>query len=233
MPLILNIDTATDKASVSLALNGQVLQERVNGQAMDHAAWIHTAIKELMHVNNGYKMESIDAVAVVAGPGSYTGLRVGMATAKGLCYALNIPLISLNTLTIMAHATVAGISSSLLLCPMLDARRMEVFTALYDASLRELVPPCAMILSKDSFSEWLDEYRVIFFGSGSNKWKELVQHEHAIFKDGFYMPRDVATVSNDTFAQHVFSELAYTEPIYLKDFYSYPGKITGQIPGLR
>jgi tRNA threonylcarbamoyladenosine biosynthesis protein TsaB len=228
MPLILNIDTATDRASVSLASDGKVLQERVNGQPVDHAAWIHTAIQKLLHSNDHeYKMSDIQAVAVVAGPGSYTGLRVGMATAKGLCYALHIPLISLNTLRIMAHATIGDISPSLLLCPMLDARRMEVFTALYDASLHELVQPCAMILDEHSFSAWLDKQEIIFFGSGSRKWKELVQHPNAVFKDIVYTPQDIASVSEDTFTQQAFSELAYTEPIYLKDFYSYPKKITG------
>jgi tRNA threonylcarbamoyladenosine biosynthesis protein TsaB len=222
MPLILNIDTATNQASVSLALEGKVLQERVNGQSMDHAAWIHTAIDELIHANNHkYNLNEINAVAVVAGPGSYTGLRVGMATAKGLCYALNIPLISLNTLKIMAYATNDEFSSSLLLCPMLDARRLEVFTALYDASLNELIQPCAMILEENSFSEWLNKYEIIFFGSGSNKWKEIVKNENAIFRNSFYMPQDIASIAYKTFMQHDFSGLAYTEPVYLKEFYSY------------
>jgi len=225
MSLILNIDTATAQASVSLAFEGKVLQERVNGQSMDHAAWIHTAIKELMHVNNDmYKMNDIDAIAVVAGPGSYTGLRVGMATAKGFCYALNIPLISLNTLTILAYATNKDVSSSLLVCPMLDARRMEVFTALYDAALHELVAPCAMILDKDSFSGWLNQQGIVFSGSGSIKWKEMVQNDNAIFKDVFYTAQDIACISHDKLMQQIFSDMAYTEPIYLKDFYSYQKK---------
>ncbi|MEP6724935.1 MAG: tRNA (adenosine(37)-N6)-threonylcarbamoyltransferase complex dimerization subunit type 1 TsaB [Bacteroidota bacterium] len=221
MPLILNIDTATTQASVSLSLDGKLLQERVNGQSMDHAAWIHVAIKELMHVNNHtYQLGDLNAVAVVAGPGSYTGLRVGMSTAKGLCYALNIPLITLNTLKIMAYATNVEISSSQLLSPMLDARRMEVFAALYDTALNELIAPCAMILEADSFSKWLNKHEIIFFGSGSSKWKELVQHENAIFKDSFYTPHDIAFISNNEFGQHTFGNLAYTEPIYLKDFYA-------------
>jgi len=225
MSLILNIDTAAKEAGVSLASEGKVLQERTNGQSMDHAGWIHTAIRELMQAgNHTCTLSDIQAVAVVAGPGSYTGLRVGMATAKGLCYALNIPLISLNTLTIMAHAAVDDISPAQLLCPMVDARRMEVFTALYDASLHALVPPCALILDENSFSEWLNEYEIIFFGNGSSKWKQMVQHENAFFKNISYMPGDTAAVSYDAFEQHAFSELAYTEPIYLKDFYSVPVK---------
>lgn len=222
MPLILNIDTAAKEAGVSLASEGKVLQARTNGQSLDHAGWIHTAIRELMQA--GITLSDIQAVAVVAGPGSYTGLRVGMATAKGLCYALNIPLISLNTLTIMAHATVDDISPAQLLCPMVDARRLEVFTALYDASLHTLLPPCALILDENSFSAWLKEHEIIFFGNGSSKWKQMVQHENAIFRNISYTPGDTAAVSYDAFERHAFSELAYTEPIYLKDFYSVPVK---------
>jgi tRNA threonylcarbamoyladenosine biosynthesis protein TsaB len=227
MSLILNIDTATTQASVSLAFEGKLLQERVNGQSTDHAAWIHMAIKELMNVNNHfYQLKDLSAVAVVAGPGSYTGLRVGMSTAKGLCYALNIPLISLNTLKVMALATNNEISPSQLLCPMLDARRMEVFTALYDKALNELIAPCPMILENNSFSVWLNKQEIIFFGSGSRKWKELVQHDNAVFKDSFYTPQDIALISYKEFRQHAFSDLAYSEPIYLKDFYA-PKKLTG------
>ena len=227
MSLILNIDTATTQASVSLSFEGKLLQERVNGQSMDHAAWIHTAIREMMLAeNHSYQLHNLNAVAVVAGPGSYTGLRVGMSTAKGLCYALNIPLITMNTLKIMAHATNKDISPSQLLSPMLDARRMEVFTALYDTALNELIAPCAMILEESSFSEWLNKHEIIFFGSGSSKWKNFVQHGNAIFKESFYSPRDIAYISNNEFRQHAFSDLAYTEPIYLKDFYA-PKKLTG------
>lgn len=223
MPLILTIDTATDKASICLALHGAVLQQRVNTQAMDHAAWMHTAMKELMQ-ESGYALPQLNAVAVVAGPGSYTGLRVGMATAKGLCYVLNIPLLSLNTLAVMAYAARNVVSPGMLVCPMLDARRMEVFTALYNDTLHELLPPCAMILDKDSFSEWLTERKILFFGSGSAKWQQLVQHDHAVFDNISYTPQDIAAVAGAAFAQQAFSDLAYSEPVYLKDFYSYPKK---------
>ena len=227
MPLILNIDTATTQASVSLALDGKPLQERVNNQSMDHAAWIHTAIAEVMNVNNTiYQLTDLSAVAVVAGPGSYTGLRVGMSTAKGLCYALNIPLISLNTLKIVAHATNAEISSSQLISPMLDARRMEVFTALYDAALDELIKPCAMILDENSFSAWLSKNEIVFVGNGSSKWKTLVKHENAIFRDSFYTAQHISFIANNEFKQQTFSNVAYSEPIYLKDFYT-TKKLTG------
>jgi tRNA threonylcarbamoyladenosine biosynthesis protein TsaB len=223
MSLILNIDTATNNASVSLAFEGKLLQERVNGQSMDHAAWIHEAINELFNANNHfYRLKDLSAVAVVAGPGSYTGLRVGMATAKGICYSLSLPLISMNTLEIMAYATNKEIPSSQLLSPMLDARRLEVFTALYDTELNELIAPCAMILEENSFSKWLNKNEIIFFGNGSNKWKEIVKSDNAIFAESFYRSRDIAFISYETFMNNNFSGLVYSEPVYLKEFYSYP-----------
>lgn len=224
MSLILNIDTATSGASVSVAFEGKLLQVRANGQSMDHASWIHVAINELMQINNNaFALKDLSAVATVAGPGSYTGLRVGMSTAKGLCYALQIPLIVLNTLDVMAHATYQDISSSQLLCPMLDARRMEVFAALYNKNLDVLIPPCPVILEKNSFSAWLDKQEIIFFGNGSNKWKEVVQHGNAVFRNHFYTPADIALMAYDKFRQDTFADLAYAEPFYLKDFYT-PGK---------
>ena len=221
MSLILTIDTATSQASVSLSFEGKLLAEKLNSHSMDHAAWLHVAARELLQTEHHYyTLQDLSAVAAVAGPGSYTGLRVGMSAAKGLCYALQIPLISLNTLKAMADATNQEISSSQLLCPMLDARRMEVFAALYDASLQELIPPSPMILEKDSFSVWLNKHEIIFFGSGSSKWKSLTTDPNALFAEWFYKPADLAKMSYKAFLMYEFSDLAYAEPFYLKDFYS-------------
>ena len=222
MALILHIDTATEQASVSIAKDGILLHQRVNNRAIDHAAWIHTAIREMINSSDGLcQLKDMEAVAVVAGPGSYTGLRVGMATAKGLCYALNIPLISLNTLKLMARAIKKEAIPSQLLCPMLDARRQEVFTALYNFDLGELVVPCAMILDNHSFSDWLSTNHIIFSGNGSHKWKLLTQHDNAIFSDVFYIASDIAAMAAAAFNEQEFSDIAYTDPVYLKDFYSY------------
>jgi tRNA threonylcarbamoyladenosine biosynthesis protein TsaB len=223
MSLILNIDTATEQASVSLAFEGNVLDQRVNRQQKDHAAWIHVAVEGLLR-KAAHKMSDLKAIAVTAGPGSYTGLRVGMATAKGLSYALNIPLLALNTLEVMAYATAKNVSSTVLLCPMLDARRMEVFTALYDTDLKELLPPCAMILETGSFAEWLQKTQIVFFGSGSNKWKPLLTHDNAIFKDLFYQPGDISFLSYRLFVASNFTSLACSVPIYLKDFHTHHKK---------
>lgn len=228
MSLILNIDTATEGGAVAIAKNGVVMAQRTSAQQKDHAAWINVAIEEIMQ-EAGYKMRDLQAVAVVAGPGSYTGLRVGMATAKGFCYALHIPLLTLNTLRVMAYAAVPETThvngpGRILLGPMLDARRMEVFTALYDTTLNEVMFPCAMILEPDSFDEWLENSTILFFGNGSNKWKQLVKNDRALFSGNVYTPSHVTSLSQKQFEQSQFTDLAYTEPIYLKDFYTHHRK---------
>jgi len=233
MSLILNIDTATENGSVALALNGQVLAQRSSIQQKDHAAWINVAIDDIMQ-DAGYRLPQLNAVAVVAGPGSYTGLRVGMATAKGLCYALKIPLITINTLKVMAYAareadgsTIAskvGNNGELLLCPMLDARRMEVFTALYDMELNEIMHPCAMILEEGCFDRWLNSSSIVFVGNGSDKWKRLVNNGRAIFSSNVYGPDHVSSMSQQLLVENQFTDLAYSEPIYLKDFYTHHKK---------
>src|SRR6187431_295345 len=152
MALILNIDTAVDVASICLAKDGNVLSIARNESQKDHASWLHIAIKEIFEKNT-LELGSVDAIAVTGGPGSYTGLRIGMATAKGICYALNKPLIALNTLHVMANA--AKKEKADLLCPMIDARRMEVFTAMYSKDLQIVKEPAAIELNEKSFDEEL------------------------------------------------------------------------------
>ena len=143
MSFILNIDTAVEAASVCLADDGKPLAIRSNPQTKDSAAWLHNAIKDVLGEKN-LGLSQVHAIAISEGPGSYTGLRVGMATAKGICYALNIPLITVNTLQMMAAAAQGGDAN--LLCPMIDARRMEVFTAVFDQQLNEIQPSTNLIL---------------------------------------------------------------------------------------
>jgi tRNA threonylcarbamoyladenosine biosynthesis protein TsaB len=155
MALILNIDTAVEIGEVNLAENGSTLRFRANSNQKDHAAWIQTAILEIMK-ETGYSMHDLQAVAVSNGPGSYTGLRVSLATAKGICYALQIPLITIGTLEIMAATATRQLSGELtksadLLCPMIDARRMEVYMAAYNRKLEEIIKPQAVILDGDFF----------------------------------------------------------------------------------
>lgn len=233
MSLILHIDTAGVEGAVSIGLNGKALAQRISSQQKDHAAWIHVAIEAIMQ-EAGYTLNDLNAVAVVAGPGSYTGLRVGMATAKGFCYVLKVPLITLNTLAVMAYAAaeavsnqqVAGIAPGTdpLLCPMIDARRMEVFTALFDLALQDIVNPAALVLDSESFNNWLDKKNIIFFGNGSDKWKLLVNHVNAHFADIYYQPGHVIKMSQQQFDEGLFTDVAYCEPIYLKDFYTHQKK---------
>jgi tRNA threonylcarbamoyladenosine biosynthesis protein TsaB len=225
MSLILNIDTSSTIASVSLAVDGKILSQKINEQVCDHATWLHEAIRNIIECSN-YSLKQLSAVAVVAGPGSYTGLRVGMATAKGLCFTANIALISINTLELMAFAIkenhkVNDIAneSSFLLCPMIDARRMEVFTALYDNELREIMAPTAMILSDHSFDVFLEKNQIVFFGNGSLKLESVKFKKNLSFSDYNYTTKDVALLTYKKLSSFCFTNLAYSEPFYLKDFY--------------
>ena len=219
MALILNIDTATETAQISFAKDGIVLQSLSNDLQKDHAAFLQTAIQQLLK-NVGVSLNNIDAIAVAAGPGSYTGLRVGMASAKGLCYALNKPLIVLNTLEILTIAAQQQFKNpvEILFCPMIDARRMEVFTAVYNNSLNTSLPPCAMILQEDSFLNQLKENRIVFFGTGAAKWKTICKHSNASFTIVLNLPQAMAYLSNTYFLQNNFANLVYSQPFYIKEF---------------
>ncbi len=222
MSLILNIDTASEHAHTSIASNGSVLCALHNESQKDHASFIQTAIQQLTrsaHIN----LKDIDAVAVTAGPGSYTGLRVGMASAKGLCYALKKPLITIGTLEVLALSALQLFPDqreSMLYCPMIDARRMEVFTAIYKNDLTICMQPCAVILDESSFENQLQENNIMFFGSGSFKWKMICKHEHAAFEEISLLPDSLAKSTYNRFLEKKFTALAYSEPMYIKEFQS-------------
>ena len=192
---------------------------------MDHAAWIQVAIKELF-TETGLNPAHLSAIAVAAGPGSYTGLRVGMATAKGMCYALGVPLITQSTLLLIAQRVKKEIDPKsvytlpVLICPMIDARRMEVFTTFYDLELNETTVPAAVVLDKSSFSNELNDHVIIFCGNGSKKWQHLCLHSNAVFVDMTQNVADLAESASKKFEIGDFSDLAYTEPAYLKNVYT-------------
>ncbi|MGZ5247356.1 MAG: tRNA (adenosine(37)-N6)-threonylcarbamoyltransferase complex dimerization subunit type 1 TsaB, partial [Flavitalea sp.] len=167
MALILNIDTSTSLASLALGKDGETVGISINPDQKDHASWLHIAIRELL-LDHMVPINALDAIAVTGGPGSYTGLRVSMSTAKGICYAANIPLIIHNTLEVMTHAVLRKYNQTLY-CPMLDARRMEVFTAVYDVQLNSRLNPSAVILDNESYHDYLINNRIVFFGSGAEK----------------------------------------------------------------
>jgi tRNA threonylcarbamoyladenosine biosynthesis protein TsaB len=214
--LILNIETAVDKASLCLARSGEILAVKEHPHPRDTAAWIQPAINELLNENH-LKPADLNAVAVSAGPGSYTGLRVGMASAKGLCFVLKIPLITLNTLKVIATAYH---NPEGLVCPMIDARRMEVFTAVFDAELNEIVKPCNMILNDQSFAEMLEEQAISFIGNGSNKFYELIQHKNGRFPHITYSAANMTILAQLAYDRQDFADLAYSEPNYGKEFFS-------------
>ncbi|HJW16906.1 MAG TPA: tRNA (adenosine(37)-N6)-threonylcarbamoyltransferase complex dimerization subunit type 1 TsaB [Flavisolibacter sp.] len=217
MSYILNIDTAVVSASICLAKDDEVLKLNINPSQKDHASWLHVAIKEMME-EAGISLQELDAIAVSSGPGSYTGLRVSMATAKGLCYALQKPLITVGTLKMMAVAAMD--TTTELLCPMIDARRMEVFTAVYDHSLSEILSPVNIILEKESFKNLLEKHSILFFGNGSDKFKALISHPNASFKSLEATAQHMTGLSYSQFKNKDFADLAYTEPYYGKAFYT-------------
>lgn len=217
MALILNIDTAVDTASMCLAKNGEAFSFVKNESLKDHAFWLHVTIRTILEKNN-IELRTVDAIAVTGGPGSYTGLRIGMATAKGICYALNRPLICLNTLLVMANA--AKNEKADLLCPMIDARRMEVFTAIFTKDLQIVKAPAAITLDENSFDEYISDNSICFFGNGSKKLKSIKKYEKAIFSDIKPGAESMISLSEKKFKEKEFADLAYVEPLYLKEFYS-------------
>lgn len=217
MSLLLNIDTALETAWVSLSNDGEVLQSASSTEQKDHAAWLHPAIRTLLQ-HTEITLHQLEAVAVSIGPGSYTGLRVGLSAAKGFCYALNIPLIAVGTLEILASAVKDEATD--LVCPLIDARRMEVYAAVYDKTMTEKMAPHALLIDESSFSQWLDTHHILFCGSGSKKLQNLLSNKNAAFTSHGVATHAFARLSQKYFLEKKFADLAYTEPLYIKEFYT-------------
>jgi len=217
MAYILNIDTAIDNASVCISKDDQLINIAVNNNQKDHASWIQPAIKNIIALS-GLSLNDLTAIAVSIGPGSYTGLRIGLSTAKGLCYALDIPLIAIGTLDMMA--TAAAQKDCDLICPMIDARRMEVFAALYKKNMEKVIFPSAILLDSNLFDDVLEKNTVLFYGNGSNKFKYVTHHRNALFDDIEINSSLLIKISNNRLRDSEFNSLAYTEPMYIKNFYS-------------
>lgn len=231
MPIILNIDTATEHASVCISDGEKVLALIESHDQKNHASFIQPAIEALGR-ETGIALKTIDAVAVTAGPGSYTGLRVGMASAKGICYALQKPLILANTLEVMASALQKAINHTdggpeILFCPLIDARRMEVFTAMYDTSLQEIQAPHALILDSSSFADQLNDHAVFFCGSGHIKLKALIAHPNARFSEVQHTAADLVPRALISYDSNRFADLAYSEPLYVKEFFNPAARSAG------
>lgn len=231
MALILNLETATTACSVSLSRDGKLLSLKEKNGDYTHAENLTLFVEEVFKQAR-LRLNELDAIAVSKGPGSYTGLRIGVSTAKGLCYSLDKPLIALNTLKSMADGILLShkemITPSSLLCPMIDARRMEVYCAVYDATCKEIKATAAEIIDENSFAELLKDNQLIFFGDGAAKCKSAFSDNvNAIFIDDIYpSAKDMITSSEEAFTKKMFEDVAYFEPFYLKDFVS--GKKKGE-----
>lgn len=227
MPRILHIETATEVCSVALSCNNAKvagLEEDSTGFA--HAEKLTVLIDTVMKKTNT-EFNQLDAIAVSCGPGSYTGLRIGMSAAKGFCYALNIPLITISTLKAMATGALhlrdvenLFLQPDVLLCPMIDARRMEVYAAFFDKDLNEVRPPSADIVDANSYSDLLKKNKLLFFGNGAAQCKPVLSPKaNTYFFDEFQLSaQNMIKLAHTSFKEKQFANLAYCEPFYLKDF---------------
>ncbi len=222
MSIILNIETATKNCSVSIAKNGEILAiKELNNGNYSHAEVLHPFIVDVLKEAN-IKTEAIDAVAVSKGPGSYTGLRIGVSAAKGLCFAFDKPLIAIDTLTSLSHAIAIDKGT---IIPMIDARRMEVYAAVFNQNHQQIREIKAEIIDENSFADYLEKDKVYFLGDGSKKCKTIINHKNAVFVDDkFPSAKQMATLSFDKYKISDIENVAYFEPFYLKDFVVIPEK---------
>lgn len=216
MSLLLNIDTSLETGSVCLSDADNIVEILLNHNQQDHAAWLHPAIQSLLKQNN-ITASQLDAIAVTIGPGSYTGLRIGLAAAKGICYALNKPLITINTLEVLASAVVDQATD--LICPVIDARRMEIFTAVYDKNLQVIEKPTAMVVDKESFTNILADRKLLFCGNAVNKIQPLITSSGASFTKMLFTAKQLVPLAIQRYNNSIFADIAYTEPLYLKEFH--------------
>ncbi|MFZ4401529.1 MAG: tRNA (adenosine(37)-N6)-threonylcarbamoyltransferase complex dimerization subunit type 1 TsaB [Bacteroidales bacterium] len=222
MGVIILIETATEVCSVALAEDGQLISIRETDKGNSHSANVAVFIDEVLNEARK-KPADLDAVAVSKGPGSYTGLRIGVSSAKGLCYGLNIPLISIDTLKAMCFGVInenKNLDTNTLFCPMIDARRMEVYSALYDFNLQQIRNVAADIVDETTYIEFLEKHPVYFFGNGSQKCIEVLSlHPNAHFIDNIQLSAlNMIQLAETKFKLQEFEDSAYFEPFYLKDF---------------
>ena len=221
MPVILNIETSTSVCSAALTAEGMVLAHRENTDGRNHAALLSDFIKYCLDFARDKEM-SLEAVAVSMGPGSYTGLRIGLSEAKGLAYALGIPLIGINTLELLATQTMwdyADLQGDELFAPMIDARRMEVYTAVSDMALSPVMPQQPLILDADSYADLLADHRILFCGDGSAKARDVITSPNAIFvPDIVPLASGMTALAERAYLHRDFIDVAYSTPNYIKDF---------------
>ena len=217
LALILNIETATKNCSVSLSNKEEVIALReLNDGNYSHSENLHVFIDEVLRSANK-TFKEIDAIAVSKGPGSFTGLRIGVSAAKGLCFSLDLPLISIPTLASLARSI--NVKEGGLIIPLWDARRMEVYSAVFDHNYDQIRKTEAEIIDHNSFEEYLNNGKVYFLGDGAHKIKEIINHKSVVFLDGYFpSAREMAKLSYDKYKKNDTVDVAYFEPFYLKDF---------------
>ncbi|MEM1137112.1 MAG: tRNA (adenosine(37)-N6)-threonylcarbamoyltransferase complex dimerization subunit type 1 TsaB [Bacteroidota bacterium] len=220
--MILSIETATEVCSIALHSNKKLVAYEEIHLQKSHSGYLTVMIEHLMN-SCGVAVTDVEGIAVSEGPGSYTGLRIGVSTAKGLCYAWEKPLIAISTLEAMAISAIKNVPSFIqhdhIFCPMLDARRMEVYLALYDKSLSQTLAPQPVIIDNNSLESYSDKHKIICFGNGAKKCKDVLLHENFLFIDG-YIPsaKGVGILAQQAYNDKRFVDLAYFEPFYLKTY---------------
>lgn len=222
---LLHIETATITCSAAISTDDKIIAYRESHVDKSHASLLTVFIEDLF-AETGLDPVNLAAISVSMGPGSYTGLRIGVSTAKGLAYGLKIPLIAVSTLEAMAWGFIRSLhmknietNKHVLVCPMIDARRMEVYTSLFDTRLKIVEGVSAKIITEDSFREYLEKGQIYFFGTGAPKCTEAINHKNAVFIDGFHnSARFQGQLAYKSFIEKKFENIAYFEPYYLKDF---------------
>ena len=227
MALILSIETTTHVCSVAFIKDGQLLHLREDHEGRSHASLLSHFIEEILK-EEGLTVKDLDAVSISRGPGSYTGLRIGVSTAKGLCYGADKPLIAVSTLQALTQGLLDALKATTnpppvddqtILVPMLDARRMEVYSAFLNRNLEFVRDVKAEVLDETSYQDWLRDHHMVFFGNGAAKCREVISHPHAYFVDGIETSaQHMAALSEKKYQAGAFEDVAYFEPFYLKDF---------------
>ena len=214
--IILNIETTTKNCSVSLSKNGQLIAlKEINEGGYSHAENLHPFIDAVLQ-DTQHDYKDLSGIAVSKGPGSYTGLRIGVSAAKGLCFALDIPMIAIDTLKALTHAVRTDVG---VIIPILDARRMEVYQAIYTSNYQRLEKTKAVVVTDDTYNKYLKKGKVTFVGDAVDKVKTIINHSNAVFIDNqFPSAKEMVGLSYSKFQQQQFEDVAYFEPYYLKDF---------------
>ncbi len=218
MCTLLAIETSTPVCSCVLSCDGKILINKENYEGRSHASLVGLFVHEIMeHVRKQDIL--LDAIAISSGPGSYTGLRIGVSEAKGLSYGLGIPMIAIPTARIMASMMREKVDEGMLLCPMIDARRMEVYATFFDRSLHVVRETSADIVDGNSYKALLEKQRILFFGNGAEKCRSVITHPNALFVDDVHpLASEMVPLAEEAFAEKTFVDVAYFEPFYLKEF---------------